>query len=276
MSSDRASIKKALEAAGDVPVEPVEPRLAALEDRLMAGIAVDTDESKPVVVPFQSKRRMAAARRVALGAVAACLLAAVVLAAGWLTTDNESYVIAAADDVTVTLPDGSTEAAEAGSKLPIGAEIEVRGSMVVSGITYGPGSYTVTDKGVAEAELDENTPTTTGEGAPVEQVTDVAPAPPATPRPRSSVPVASSTTIRPRDRLDELERVPTSVSNPRLPADPIDGDRDPSDRIIEDGVAPTTTTLRDRAPTASPVPPPRPPQPTTSTTAPHERQRDGT
>ena len=277
MSSDRASIKRALEAAGDTPVEAVDQRLSTLEDRLMASIAADDHKSKTVVVPFEGKRRSAAARRIVLGAVAACLLAAVVLAAGWLSANDESYVVAAATDVTVVLPDGSTRSAGAGTELPIGAEIDVRGSMVVAGITYGPGKYSVTDSGVLETDTSAIRPPLTGGGPPVEQESDVVPVTPNPNRTQRPKPVTPSTTVRRRDRLDELDRPSTSVPTSRLPMNPVEPGSNLPDRTRRDPNlidrkrrTPTTTIPRDRTRV-----PPVPSQPTTSTSVPKERSRDG-
>ena len=258
MNADRSELKRALEAVGAAPVEDVAPRLDDLERRVMAKIAAPpSDDRTEVVVPlaFARRRRIEAARTVVLGAAAACILALVVLAAGWWSDGNGRYVIAAADEVNVVLPDGSSVPGAAGLVVPLGSTIDVDGSMEIDGVTYGPGRYSVTDDGLRDlAESDRSSSTTStpaiDRGASDGGVGVIVDATTTDPRRPTTGP---TTTQRDSTGVDDVRPAPTSTRPPR--------DR-PGDR--------TTTTLRDRPSTtvvdASP-------QRAPTTTIPADRQR---
>ena len=139
-----ATLDAALRELGSAPV--VEADLDELEARLFAAIGAP---ATPVALAGRRRRRVAP---FLIGAVAACLLALVVLAAGWFAGGDDPYVLAAAVDVEVVLPDGDIVTGEAGLVLPVGTVLNVGGSMEIAGVVYGPGDYVITDDGPVAAD----------------------------------------------------------------------------------------------------------------------------
>ena len=164
MTSNR-DIIESLTEAGRAPVEPFEPRLERLEARLMATIADDDRPGVGMVVAGGVTDvvglRRARRARLTLLAAAAAIVAVVVLAFTIPGGDENSIVIASADDVSVVLPDGSRIAGSDGLELPEGARLEVIGALRIGDLDFGPGAYIVTADGVVPLRPTTTSSTTT-------------------------------------------------------------------------------------------------------------------
>ena len=241
-------LEATLVGLGRAPVEPID--LAPLEERVMASIAAVEPGSRPA----DARRRTTP---LLVGAAAACLIALVVLAATWFATDADSYVLAAADDVEVVLPDGEVVAGEPGLELPVGTEVSVGGSMRIRGVTYGPGDYVITDDGPVDARQvggDDGDPIP---DAPLEPEGDGG-VPPVVGTTSTTVPAPPTTRpVRPSTTVRDVPPSPPSTRPPRTTSTTIRDrtDAPPPTRPIRDDAPTTTLPLGDDAPTST-----RPPE----------------
>lgn len=168
MTSKRAIID-ALIQAGAAPIEPVEPRLGHLEDRLVAAIAAEDDRfaggivvgvgGTDIVTDIVARHRVRRARLTLL-AVAASIVAVVVLAFTVPDAPDDGLVVAAADGVSIVLPDGAEVDGAAGVELVDGARLAVNGSLRVGDHDYGPGNYVIADDRVVRVIAPSTTSTT--------------------------------------------------------------------------------------------------------------------
>lgn len=267
-----SSIEATLERLGAAPVEPadlerLEARVIATRRAARADGRDGRDGDVVVGLPVVGRRRPA---RLALGAVAASVLAVLVLAVAWLNDDDPAFVVASAEDVELVLPDGRIVAAAPGVELPTGTTIDVEGSLVVDGVTYGPGNYRVTDAGVVPAgDVGPIVTTSTTSTVPVAG-TD----PSVTPRPDSTTPVARTTIpTRPSTSVD----VPPSTREPRPDRTTTTGRDRPSTTASEPSPSDRPSTTADDPPATS-TPADRPSSTTTTidrptTTRPADRDQ---
>ncbi|WP_395155570.1 hypothetical protein [Ilumatobacter sp.] len=185
--TDRKTINEQLEALGRVAIEPVEPRLDDLEAQLLAAIG-DDGEHRLMLISESPTRR--GHRLFLVAAAAVCVLA--ISGALLLPKDNDhSIVIAAANDVSIILPDGAAVVGAAGLVLPDGAIIDVDGFVDVDGRRFGPGRYGVDDGEVVVLSITSDPSTTVQSVAPAPSVSPVSSAPPVSTR--------VSTTVRASD-----------------------------------------------------------------------------
>lgn len=139
-----------LERLGDQPVDVSAQRLDALEARVRASVdRNESDEHRSAVAvlatgtPTGKTRSSSPWSRIALVAASIAVLVALSVAA--LGTRDDTLIVAAADDVTVLLPDGDSIMATDGTELPEDSVLEVSGFVDVGGRRYGPGRYRVDD-----------------------------------------------------------------------------------------------------------------------------------
>lgn len=231
-----------------VPVDADDRRLDALGERIADAIAEDDGA---MVVPFVPGRRR---RVVAAGLAAACVVLVIAVAATLLRPSDDSIVIAFADDVTITLDDGSTIDGASGVALPEGAMLDVAGSVVIDGDRFGPGEYLVDDGELVP--VGEPAPAT----VPTGDVGDGSDEVPAT-----DVPSPTSTTLADRDEVAPVVPEPddgdvtattdqgaTSATRPPVTDAPTTTLERPSDetRPVDRTTVPTTET---RPTTTTPV-----------------------
>lgn len=233
MTSKREIID-ALTAAGDRPIEPIAPRLDALEARLMSAIA-DEDE-RPVlgavvaggatdVIARQRIRRA----RLTLLAAAASIIAVLVLAFTVPSGADDGLVIAAADGVSIVLADGSEVVGAAGVELSEGARLDVSGSVRVGDAVFGPGAYIVADDQLVRVVSPPTSPSSitptvavTSTSAPSTSVADSVQTEPDRPLfvptivepPTSTLPADVDTTPTSTERVRQVDESPTPTRSP--------------------------------------------------------------
>lgn len=264
-----ATLDATLRELGSAPVGAAD--LDALEARLFDAIGASP--------PAPAGRRKAAP--VLIGAVAACLLALVVLAVGWFAAADDQYVLAAAVDVEVVLPDGEVVEGAAGLVLPVGSVVNVRGSMEIAGVVYGPGDYVITADGpVATAGAadggigpDPRVDAGDGGGAPVTSTTapvrpgvvDDGGGPTTTSRPPAggAVPPATDRPVG----VDLGDSRPTTTTRPARPTTTVPRDPPPTTTTTDPPQATTAPPRDTTATTTAPTTAPRnsPPRDTTTT-----------
>lgn len=199
-------LRNELEVIAREPIEAIDARLDELEARLMRAIEGDRVDRGLVVVPIDVARRRRLSVRVVGGvAGAACIIALILVSAAWFGGADPEIVIAAADDVSVVLPDGSVVSGAAGLELPDGSRLDVDGSLVVDGRTYGPGEYFVGPDGITAVS-----------GAAGEGVTDVATTTSSAPKtapPSTAPPTTTRRSVPDVDRPVGTAAPPTTASD---------------------------------------------------------------
>ncbi|MFT6293424.1 MAG: hypothetical protein ACJAR2_004050 [Ilumatobacter sp.] len=133
-------------AAVDVTV--TEDRLVGIGRRITAGIDDDRRSAGAAMLtaaPGGSVTPLRRFRSITFATAAACVVVFAAVTVGLFAGGDDGLVIAAADDVVVELPDGVELIGRSGTELPDGSRVDVIGFVTVDGVTYGPGSYEVTD-----------------------------------------------------------------------------------------------------------------------------------
>jgi hypothetical protein len=172
--TDRETINQQLEALGRVPIEPIEPRLDDLEAQLLAAIG---DDGEHRLMPISGSPTTRGHRLLLVAAAVVCVLAIAGVLLVPKGSDN-SIVIAAANDVSIVLPDGSAVVGSAGLELPDGTTIDVDGFVEVEGRRFGPGKYKVGDGELVVLWITRDTSTTVQSVVPAPSVSPGSTAPP--------------------------------------------------------------------------------------------------
>ena len=142
------SLEAVLGRLAAVDVMVTEDRLAGIGRRVTTGIGDDrrsVGAAMFTAAPGGSVTPLRRFRSITFAIAAACVVVFAAVTVGLFVGDDDGVVIAAADDVVVELPDGVELIGRSGTELPDGSRVEVIGFVTVDGVTYGPGSYEVTD-----------------------------------------------------------------------------------------------------------------------------------
>lgn len=212
----RADLESLLHELGRLPVEaPDELALARIESRWRARVGVG---QHPIVRTRRTRRSLAIGSAVALVAAAA----SVAVVVGTQHDDNPDLVVAAAQGVTIELPDGVSIEAQAGEALPEGATVigGPRASGVIGTIFVGPGSAFIVREGrlvaASSTALDDpsqdssaTTTSSTTIGPPTSAPTATTAARPGAPAP--TAPNSPRTTTTPRSKPQPAKRLSVSA-----------------------------------------------------------------
>lgn len=261
--TSRRDVSDALHDAGAARIEPVEPRLDALEARVMVAISDDEQSNTTLLVPAGvtdlNEVRLQRRTRLALVTAAAAIVVAVVLTFSLPGARNDELVIVAADGVTIVLPDGSRLAGDPGTELPDGARLDVSGMLRVGERDYGPGIYDITDgaivrAGTAPGAAQTTTTTSSNRAVPRSSVS--------VPPPADGAHSTAPSTTRERRASTTLARVrPTGVDTPvrTRPTTTLETRPSPAPRTTPPVTRPTTTPAPTTAPTPTRPQPTEPP-----------------
>ncbi|MFK8023012.1 MAG: hypothetical protein AB8G26_03520 [Ilumatobacter sp.] len=143
--TSRDDLRRHVIELGQAPIEPVAPRMGALEERLLAAIDDEDDSITPFALTGAVVGRATPRNRRRGLAAAAAVVLVVTVGALLVSPTDDRLVIAAAERVEVVLPDGTTVDGVVGVELPDGSLVDVDGSLTVDGRRFAPGDYRVVD-----------------------------------------------------------------------------------------------------------------------------------